>query len=127
MTIKLPHGKPRIGDTGRLSESRLAKDLGARLKPASGAMASAKGDMQLPGILIEAKSTVGRSIGLEHAWLAKIATEAQARACTPALMLSFTNGNGQPAPKGSWVVIPLAEWKELQAIKAAYMESEAKS
>jgi hypothetical protein len=39
--------KPKIGETGRASERRLSKSLGAKLRPASGAMAGAKGDMAI--------------------------------------------------------------------------------
>jgi hypothetical protein len=95
----------RIGDAGRLSEKRLAKALGLRQRPASGALQGAKGDMEAGQALIEAKSTVHSSIKLELAWLAKIAREARA-----ALTLSFTTGDGRPVPNGQWVCIPLHEW-----------------
>jgi hypothetical protein len=100
----------RIGDAGRLSEKRLAKALGLRQRPASGALQGAKGDMEAGQALIEAKSTVHSSIKLELAWLAKIAREARAQGKTPALTLSFTTGDGRPVPGGQWVCIPLHEW-----------------
>lgn len=112
--IKIPRGKPRIGDTGRLSESRLARSLGARLTPASGAVDGIKGDMEVDGYKIEAKSTDGRSIGVKHEWLAKIANEARLYTKKAALILSFTTGDGRPVPQGQWVCIPLKDWNEMR-------------
>ncbi len=114
MTIKLPRkGQERIGDAGRASETRLAKDLGAMLRPASGAVEGIKGDMALPDHLIEAKSTTGRSISLQHSWLGKITKEAREQALRPAVTLSFTHENGRPVPNGHWVAVPLHDWLEL--------------
>lgn len=115
MGLKLPRGKARIGDTGRLAETRLAKTIGARLRPASGAVDGIKGDMSLPNFLIEAKSTTGRSISLQHEWLAKIAVEARNNAKLPALALSFTMGDGRPVPQGEWVCVPLSVWNDMRA------------
>ena len=53
----------RIGKSGTKSEKRLSKDLGARLRPASGAMEGAKGDMTIGECLIEAKSTINATMG----------------------------------------------------------------
>jgi hypothetical protein len=117
--IKVPRGKPRIGDAGRLSESRLARQLGARLMPASGAVQGIKGDMELPGYKIEAKASTNRSIGLQHSWLAKIVAEARAYTKKPLLMISFITGDGRPVPNGQWVVIPLKDWEELMEAQDA--------
>lgn len=116
MTINFPsRAKPRIGDAGRLSETRLAKDIGAQLRPASGAVEGIKGDMITKTHLIEAKSTTGRSISVQHAWLGKITKEARDQNKRPALALSFTNENGKPAPAGHWVAIPLQDWLDMVA------------
>jgi hypothetical protein len=69
--------------------------------------------MELPGYKIEAKSTVGDSIGLKHAFLGKIAHEARMHTRRPALTLSFTTGDGRPVKDGEWVCIPLKDWVEL--------------
>jgi hypothetical protein len=102
-----------IGKGGRASETRLAKKLGGRVRPASGAMEGAKGDIDLGSVLMEAKSTEGASMGLKHEWLAKIAKEARSEGKTPALALSFINPDGRPVPSGEWVCIPLADWRLL--------------
>ena len=100
--------KERIGKSGRSSEARLARRLQGRLQPASGAMAGAKGDVSLPAVLLEAKSTTSATLPLRHAWLAKIATEARAMGKLPALAITFTTGDGRPLPDGAWVAVP--EW-----------------
>ena len=43
----LRRNQHRIGKAGRKSEERLVKQLGARARPASGAMPGAKGDIDL--------------------------------------------------------------------------------
>ena len=110
MSVKIPRGAPRIGDAGRLAESRLSDYLGAWLKPASGAVRGNKGDMEFSGHLIEAKSSVRNSIRIEHAWLGKICKEAREQNKKPALTLSFTLNNGRPVPNGEWVCVPLNDW-----------------
>lgn len=104
--------KIEIGQVGRVSETRLAEQLGARLRPNSGAVAGAKGDMVLPEALIEAKSTIDRSMSVKHEWLAKIAGEARDHSRVPALVISFTHGNGKPLPSGQWAMIPLQEFQD---------------
>jgi hypothetical protein len=101
-----------IGTAGRKSEKLLAKRLGARLTPASGA-ANAKGDMRREGWLIEAKSTVSGSMSLSYAWLSKIMGEAMAAGRKPALAITFTDREGRPVSRGSWVMIPEIEYQSL--------------
>lgn len=103
----------KTGEAGRVSESRLAKTLGARLTPASGALVGAKGDMKLPDYLIEAKSTSTNTMSLQLAWAVKISEEALATAKTPAITISFTNDQGKSNRFGDWVLIPLHHYKEL--------------
>jgi hypothetical protein len=98
----------RIGKAGLSSEARLARRVQGRLQPASGAMAGAKGDISLPAVLLEAKSTTGGLLPVRHAWLLKIAKEARAAGKLPALAITFTTGDGRPLPDGAWVAIP--EW-----------------
>lgn len=102
-----------IGHAGRLSEKRLAKELGARLRPSSGAMDGAKGDMTVGAFLLEAKSTVCDSLNVRHDWVCKIAREARSEGKTPALSLSFTGASGKPWPDGDWVCIPRDVFEEL--------------
>lgn len=104
-----------IGTSGRLSEKRLSKSLGARLRPASGAMASAKGDMALDkNWLIESKSTINASISIEYAWLGKISQEALLEARWPALTVSFVDRQGRALNFGDWVLVPRQVWDELR-------------
>jgi hypothetical protein len=101
-----------IGASGRKSERRLARQLGGRARPNSGATPGAKGDIELDRVLLEAKSSTGDRIGLDRRWLAKIAAEARAVGRIPALALSFTYGDGWPIPDGEWVCVPLWLWRE---------------
>lgn len=96
-----------IGGAGRKSERALAKTIGARLRPASGAMRGAKADMSKPGLLIESKSTTARTLALDMAWLDKILDEALAEAKVPVLTVSFTDTEGKPKKNGQWVMVPL--------------------
>lgn len=113
MALKIPRNMSAIGAVGRLSETKLAKDLGAKLKFASGAVPGFKGDMETDKFLIEAKSTVNGSMSLKHEWLAKISREARLDDKLPALAVSFTKGDGNPFPSGQWVCIPLNVFKEM--------------
>lgn len=99
--------------SGGVSEKRVAKKIGARPTPASGAMRGAKGDMRLDEFLIEAKSTVTLTLPIDYRWLVKIAHEALNAGKTPAVSLSFTYHNGSSQPQGDWVMVPLRVWKEM--------------
>ena len=102
-----------IGGAGVQAERHLARRLGGRLMPNSGAVAGAKGDMTAGCFLIEAKSTVRGSLGLKFAWLAKIAREARMVGRKPALAVTFTTGDGRPIDGGRWVLIPEAQFNDL--------------
>jgi hypothetical protein len=105
-------GVHSIGKAGRASEKILAKKLGSRPRPASGAMEGAKGDVDLKTVLLEAKSSTGASISVKHAWLSKIAHEARSEGKSPALAVSFVTGDGRPVREGEWVMIPMWLWRE---------------
>lgn len=102
---------------GKKSEKKVAKKLGARLHPNSGAMVGAKSDASLPQFRLEMKSTVTQAMLLEMAWLVKIAHEALDHSTMPAVVLSFVDANGIPRMKhfAEWVVLPLAAFQELTA------------
>jgi hypothetical protein len=102
-----------IGDAGRASEKRLGKKMGGRLRPVSGAMTGAKGDIDLGDVLMEAKSTITDSLTVHFAWLAKIEGEALRAGKKPALGISFTKMSGASWPGGDWVCVPLADFLEL--------------
>lgn len=96
------------GDNGHgdLSEKRMAKMLGARLTPNSGAKAGAKGDMGRGKVKIEAKSTIKDKLPLDLGWLVKITHEARNVGMVPAMALSFVDAEGKPRLQGDWFVIP---------------------
>ena len=102
---------PRIGDAGRASEKKLIQELGGRGRPASGALAGAKGDIDLGTILMEAKSTVKDSLSLKLDWLAKITAEARSEGKTAALAITFTRPDGNTVPNGAWVLVPRYVWE----------------
>ena len=91
---------------GKASEKKLAKSIGARLTPASGALQSCKGDMQVGEFLIEAKSTIHASITLDREFFTKIVHEATFKGKTPALAISFVTGDGTAKDDGEWVCLP---------------------
>lgn len=105
-----------IGKAGRASEKRVARNLGARLTPASGAVI--KGDMVHRSgehkFLIEAKSTKRGTLALDLDWLTKIVTEAMNRASVPVMALSFTDESGlHPRQNGEWMAVPAWFFKEI--------------
>lgn len=103
----------KIGRSGRKSEQRLTKDFGGRARPASGALAGAKGDIDLGPMLVEAKSTTQESMGVKLSWLLKIAEEARAEGKSAALAISFVNEEGQPRLDGEWVAISKHKFMEM--------------
>lgn len=104
-----------VGAAGTAAEKRLAKRVGGRQTPASGAMVGAKGDVMLSSMLVEAKSSTRDSLGLKLDWLAKIAGEARNAGKTPALAVTFVTGDGRPRPNGAWVMLPESVFLELAA------------
>lgn len=104
--------RSKIGSSGRKSEKRLAKEMGGRLRPASGAMAGVKGDIARGDVLLEAKSTTRDSLGVKYEWLAKISREAVAENKTPALAVSFVDTSGKAFPHGDWVMVPRRVFEE---------------
>lgn len=98
--------KRSAGYHGMRSERRVAKSLGTRQTPASGALPGAKGDIRLERLLIEAKATRHGSIQIKKEWLDKITQEALALHKTPALMISFVMPTGAGIRNGDWVMVP---------------------
>lgn len=100
---------------GKAYEGHAAKKMGARLRPASGAMVGAKGDMSKGQYLIESKSTTSASLPIQLGWLVKITEEAQAQGKTPALLMAFVLPTGRPVPnaESEWVAVPKQHWLEL--------------
>jgi hypothetical protein len=64
--------------------------------------------MKTAEFLIEAKSTIHDSIKLDRDFFLKISHEARFSGKTPALTISFVNGDGSPKRDGEWVCLPLS-------------------
>ena len=102
------------GKHGLKSEKKTAKRLAGRLRPGSGAVEGAKGDILLSTYLLENKCTENASLSIKLAWLEKISKEARGENRTPGLSLQFVDKLGNPMPFGRWVLIPEDEFKEMQ-------------
>jgi len=105
----------RIAKTchGTKSEQNVAKRLGGKLRPASGALLGAKGDVSIGGMLLEAKSTIHGSLAVKLDWLLKISNEAVSESKMPALSISFVNASGKAKHNGEWVMVRGNDFKEL--------------
>lgn len=83
----------------------MAKRLGGKTTPASGAK-ELKGDVQVKGIArIECKTTQAKSFSVTRETLAKIEDAATSSGEVPALVVEFLNGAGRPV--GSVAILPL--------------------
>lgn len=99
---------------GKKSEKRVAKSLGGKLTPASGALRAFKGDFRMgEEYLLEAKSSIRNTLPIDLGWLVKIAVEALNTNKCPALTISFVNPSGQAKGHGDWVMIPKHEFQRL--------------
>ncbi len=109
---KAAEGHPAIGKAGRKAEKKTLAKMGAAPTPNSGASGS-KGDGELPGFLMECKSTVHQSISVKREHLSKITGEAHAAGVEPCLSIIFTDGSGTPLREGTWICIPQSVFEEL--------------
>ena len=105
-------GSAGIGKPGRKAEKKTLSNMGANPTPNSGASGS-KGDGNLPGFLMECKSTVAKSISVKLEHLSKITGEAHAAGVEPCLAIIFTDGSGNPVREGTWICIPQTTFEEL--------------
>lgn len=104
---------PDKGVAGRKAEKGLAQRLGGTVRPGSGALAGAKGDVTLHDFLIESKTTLSASLVLKQEWLHKIYQEALETNKTAALAIAFVGESGQSQKRDRWVMVPEAVWAEL--------------
>lgn len=108
------------GRHGTKSERKVAKSLGARLQPGSGAVHGHKSDAKLKGLSysfrIECKSTVNMSMKLEMDWLTKISTESLSDHSIPTLVISFVDEQGRcrMEKNAEWVAMPRWAFDELR-------------
>jgi len=97
----------------REQEERVAKGLGGKRQPASGALPDYgfKGDIRETDFLIEAKRTNAQSISVKSEWLLKIESEADRLGKLPALSLEI--GKMFPGMEKDWCLIPMSVFKSL--------------
>lgn len=102
-----------IGSSGRKAEKKLAKRIGGKQTPASGA-AGAKGDVEQGPFLIENKSTTKDRFSIDIHTLAKINGEAIMANRLPALAVQFVDTEGRSTPSRQWVMIPEWVWAQMR-------------
>lgn len=90
-------------------EKQLAKRVGGRVHPCSGALAGFKGDLSTKEFLFDSKGTEADSTSVKLADLMKITREANTAVKHPALILSF-NTTGR---REDWVLIPMEVFNKL--------------
>lgn len=106
-------GRPERRRTGLRAETKAAKRLGGRTVPGSGSVDGLKGDITLEHFLVESKSTQKKSISIKYEYLHKIDMEGLGVNKYPALIIQFTDANGDVKRNGSWVMVPEHIFKEL--------------
>ena len=92
------------------NEKRLAKKLGGRRQPASGAIDGYKGDIITKEYLYDDKSTKHFSLPLKFEMLQKLAKEAIDSHREPVLAVTF---DSVKIGEKDFVVIPMSLWQEL--------------
>lgn len=70
-------------------EKRLAKDIGAKRTPQSGAQATSPTDMIVGNYVIESKATKGKSINVKEEWLSSLKYSPMHLGKIPTLILEF--------------------------------------
>lgn len=104
---------------GSASEKRIAKELDAKLMPASGAIPGCKSDLVLDDKEFpyrfrgECKATINDQLMIQRKWFIKIQHEALERNQLPLVFLSFVFGNGQPKQNGDWVAMRVEDFEDL--------------
>ena len=104
-------GNPKDkGAAGRKAEGSIAKRLKGELRPGSGALDGAKGDMLLASpsftFLMENKTTLGESFSVKKEWVLKIYQEALETNKTPALSFQFVDALGKSDKRERWGAVP---------------------
>jgi hypothetical protein len=109
-------------------EKRIAKELGGRRLPNSGARkhskwrsTTARGDVTTPEFHVEHKRTENASLSVKYQWLKNVVEEAHQRGLDPALVLTFQSAEVQydrPADQrvpADWMLVPVAVMKRMIA------------
>ena len=104
----------RIRRISRIQEQKLAKIVGGRVQPGSGAVPGYKGDVRLRGrFRIEAKFTTKKSYTLKLQDLLKIQSECNSSE-RPVFVVEFKEEESLRSVC-SWVIIPQRDWEKLIA------------
>jgi hypothetical protein len=82
--------KNKIKKESIKQEKKLAKDLGAKKVPQSGAQETSPNDMILGNYVIESKATKGKSINVKKEWLDQVKQSPINYGKIPTLVLDFT-------------------------------------
>ena len=99
-------GRPDLSVKAKANkhEKALAKKLGARRQPNSGATPGAKGDVNTPELLLDSKQTIDKKITITAEMLGKISLEAQQINRYPGLVITLQT-HLQVCPE--WIILPL--------------------
>lgn len=97
---------------GRLREKAIARDLGGRVQPASGAFPNHPGDVTTDSCLIESKFTKARSYTFSLEALHKLKREAELIQKIPVLVLEFAPPGARSYPE-RWIAMPYEDWKAI--------------
>lgn len=92
-------------------ESRLAKQLGGQVQPASGAIRGFKGDIKLDDFIMDSKGTIADYLNLKTREFVKITKEALENRKHPAIIFTFER-IAQGVSK-DWIAIPIEVFAEL--------------
>jgi hypothetical protein len=102
---------PKLRKSSMRQERQIAEMIGGRTQPASGALASAKGDVRKRGVLRgELKQTSAKSFSLKRDDLDKIRSECVGRE-KPFFSIRFTHPVTLTT-EDEWVCIPIEDWVE---------------
>jgi hypothetical protein len=100
-------------------EKNLAKSVGGRRLPASGALPfsrrdrnTAAADVRSDSILYQHKGTERDSLGVQRDWLFELCIEAKRRSLDPALVILFEKETRCPK---EWVAVPMEVFQRLLA------------
>lgn len=94
-----------------VTEDHIAKSLGGKRIPNSGAMDGAKGDVKTKDFLIDSKETGANSIVVSASQLNKISKEAREAGKSPALVITL--GQTSLGTSRQWAIIPIGNFREL--------------
>lgn len=103
----------RVPKHGQKSERKTAKRIDGAVRPGSGSVEGAKGDIMTHSYLLENKCTSKRSFSVKIEWLQKITKEAREEGKLPGLSIQFVDYHGNSKPHGRWVMIPESEFIDM--------------